>query len=185
MGTAAWLVTGCRTTDGSEDSKKDDPVPTSASTPPAPPQPAPFHQPIVLPPVQPRANRPANAPKLVDAPATGDVASIVKAEVAQTHGPLIVYVGAKWCEPCQRFHHAVEQGDLDDQLPGYTFLTFDLDRDQERLVPAGYVSHYIPLFVIPGPDGRASSKHIEGSITGPGSPGEISPRLQALVKDAK
>lgn len=185
-----WAVTalclaGCRTTDGSEDAKKDEPTPQPANTQPAAPQPVATHQPIILPPVQPRANRPANAPKLIDAPATGDVAAIVKAQAAQTNGPLIVYVGAKWCEPCQRFHHAVEQGDLDDQLPGFTFLTFDLDRDQERLVPAAYVSHYIPLFVVPGPDGRASDKRIEGSITGPGSPGEITPRLQALVKSAK
>ncbi|MGH7279992.1 MAG: TlpA family protein disulfide reductase [Polyangiaceae bacterium] len=178
----ALLVAGCRTTDGSEDSKKDEPAPAPTNAQPTATQPVSTHEPITLPPVQPRANRPEDAPKLVDAPATGDVAAIVKAEAAQAQGPLVVLVGAKWCEPCQRFHHAVEQGDLDDKLPGFTFLTFDLDRDQERLVPAGYVSHFIPLFVVPGPDGRASKKRIEGSITGPGSPGEITPRLLALVK---
>lgn len=179
------FVAGCRTTDESQDSKKDEPASPPATTQPPTPQPVLMHQPIILPPVQPRANRPANAPKLVDAAATGDVPSIVKAELAQTKGPLIVYVGAKWCEPCQRFHHAVEQGDLDDQLPGFTFLVFDTDRDFDRLASAGYTSHFIPLFVVPGPDGRASSKRMEGSITGPGSPGEITPRLLALVKSAK
>ena len=97
------VLAGCRTTDGSEDSKKDEPAPPPTSAPqPTATQPVATHEPIVLPPVQPRANRPANAPKLVEAPATGDVPSIVKAQLAQTHGPLIVYVGAKWCEPCQR-----------------------------------------------------------------------------------
>ena len=127
--------------------------------------------------------RPANAPKFVDAPAAGEVPDVVIAQQAlmQEQGHLLVYVGATWCEPCQRFHEAVNAGKLDSDLPGFTFLAFDMDRDRERLVRAAYTSHFIPLFVIPGADGRSSGKQIEGSVVGPGSPQQITPRLLALV----
>jgi hypothetical protein len=127
--------------------------------------------------------RPANAPKFIDAPPTGEVPDAVLAQLAvmQEQGHLIVYVGATWCEPCQRFHEAVKSAKLDNDLPGFTFLAFDMDRDRERLLRAGYQSHLIPLFVVPGPEGRSSGKQIEGSVVGPGSPQQITPRLLALV----
>jgi thiol-disulfide isomerase/thioredoxin len=94
---------------------------------------------------------------------------------------LLVYVGATWCEPCQRFHHAVEQGDLDAVFPRLSILAFDADRDSETLATAGYVSRLIPLFAIPRADGHASGKQIEGSVKGGAAVGEITPRLQALI----
>ncbi len=160
----------CRMND--EAPKKDDspPTPPSAASAPSP-------QPVASGP------RPANFPRFIDAPAGGDVPEAVIAQQAemQEQGHLIVYVGATWCEPCQRFHEAVNAGKLDNDLQGFRFLAFDMDRDRDRLVKAGYTSHYIPLFVIPGPDGRSSGKQIEGSIVGPGSPQQITPRLLALV----
>ncbi|MEO8874714.1 MAG: thioredoxin family protein, partial [Polyangiaceae bacterium] len=138
--------------------KKEDPAPETTTQPQFPQQPT-----------LPAKSRPANAPHFIDAPATGEVPDIVKAQLAQTPSKLIVYVGATWCEPCQRFHEAVNSGALDADLAGFTFLAFDMDRDRERLHPAGYQSKYIPLFVIPGADGRGGpGKQIEGSITGPG-----------------
>lgn len=94
---------------------------------------------------------------------------------------LVVYVGATWCEPCRRFHEAATNGSLDRELPPARFLEFDLDRDGERLREAGYHSEYVPLFALPGPDGRASGRAMEGSIKGPGAPAEIAPRLRALL----
>lgn len=155
--------------------KKDDSTPTTqASTSAASAQAAPVAS----------GPRPANFPKFIDAAAAGEVPDVVIAEQAelQEQGHLIVYVGAKWCEPCQRFHEAVNAGKLDNDLQGFRFLAFDLDRDRDRLLKAGYTSHFIPLFAIPGADGRASGKQIEGSIVGPGSPQQITPRLLALVR---
>ncbi len=94
---------------------------------------------------------------------------------------LVVYVGAVWCEPCQRFHRALEQGDLDAMFPNVTFLEFDLDRDRERLASAGYASKLIPLFALPTAAGVASGKQIEGGIKGDGAVGFIAPRLRALL----
>jgi thiol-disulfide isomerase/thioredoxin len=96
---------------------------------------------------------------------------------------LVVYVGATWCEPCQRFHHAAERGELDAAFPTVTLLEFDLDRDHEGLASAGYVSKYIPLFALPGPDGKASGKAIEGGIKGDGAVGFIVPRLKEMLSD--
>lgn len=104
---------------------------------------------------------------------------------AQASGQrLLVYVGATWCEPCQRFHKAVEEGKLDGQLPPVRFLEFDLDEDGDRLKAAGYRSRMIPLFAVPAPDGRGSGQQIEGSIKGEGAVAEISPRLLRLLEGA-
>jgi hypothetical protein len=94
---------------------------------------------------------------------------------------LVVYVGATWCEPCQRFHKAAAAGDLDDAFPMLTLLEFDLDADKQRLDAAGYRSELIPLFVAPDDDGRASSKRFEGSVKGDGAIVNIAPRLHALI----
>jgi hypothetical protein len=121
----------------------------------------------------------------VQAPATTDVASVVRTTLAEAHASgrsLVVYEGATWCEPCQRFHHAVDAGELDAAFPRLTILGFDADRDGEALASAGYTSRLIPLLAVPGADGRASGKQIEGSIKGPGAVGEITPRLRALLQ---
>ena len=96
-----------------------------------------------------------------------------------------MYVGATWCEPCMRFHEAVEQGKLDRELAGVRFIEFDADRDKPRLAEAGYTSQLIPLFVIPQSDGRASDQRIEGGIKGDGAVTHILGRLQPLLQTAK
>jgi thiol:disulfide interchange protein len=95
---------------------------------------------------------------------------------------VLVYVGATWCEPCQRFHKALESGELDEALAGTNFLEFDADRDRAELRAAGYASKYIPLFTVPDPAGHASALHLEGSIKGDSAVREnLVPRLLALL----
>jgi len=95
---------------------------------------------------------------------------------------VLVYVGAKWCEPCQRFHKALESGQLDDALAGTKFIEFDSDRDAAELRAAGYGSKYIPLFSVPDQSGHASGRAIEGSVKGDGAVREsLVPRLLALL----
>jgi hypothetical protein len=98
---------------------------------------------------------------------------------------LLVYVGATWCEPCTRFHKAVEAGELDATFPALRLYEFDLDRDRDRLDRAGYGSRMIPLFVVPADDGQGSPLRIEGSIKGEGAVKDITPRLQALLAQAR
>ena len=108
----------------------------------------------------------------------------MKAALTQAHADgrtLLVYVGAKWCEPCQRFHHAVEKGELDAAFPRLSILGFDADRDATVLGAAGYTSRLIPLFALPRDDGRASGKQIEGSVKGEAAVNEITPRLRNLI----
>jgi hypothetical protein len=121
-----------------------------------------------------------------DAPPEGDVELIVRsalADASREKRRLVVYVGAVWCEPCQRFHHAAEKGELDATFPDIDLLAFDLDRDSERLASAGYVSKLIPLFALPAPDGRASGKQVEGGIKGEGAVGFMAPRLQKMLAE--
>jgi len=95
---------------------------------------------------------------------------------------VIVYVGASWCEPCRRFHKALESGELDEALAGTKFIEFDADRDLAELRAAGYASKYIPLFSLPDQSGHASGKAIEGSVKGDSAVREdLVPRLLALL----
>jgi hypothetical protein len=133
-----------------------------------------------------RKDVPAPAPhvRVTSAPAEGDVEPIVREELARAavdKRRLVVYVGASWCEPCQRFHGAAQSGALDRTFPDLTLLEFDLDRDGKRLASAGYTSKLIPLFALPAADGRASGKQVEGGIKGDGAVGYITPRLQGLL----
>ncbi len=118
----------------------------------------------------------------------GDVAPLVATAVADAekeHRRLLVYVGAVWCKPCEAFHDAAVRGDLDTALPGLTLLAFDSDVDNDRLVAAGYESRLIPLFVVPGPDGRATKRATSGARTGGDYVAELVPRVQALFAPEK
>lgn len=95
---------------------------------------------------------------------------------------VLVYVGATWCEPCKRFHAALESGELDQELAGTHFIEFDADRDRAELRAAGYASKYIPLFSVPDPTGRSTGRAVEGSIKGDQAVREsLVPRLLALL----
>ncbi|MBX3200984.1 MAG: thioredoxin family protein [Labilithrix sp.] len=114
----------------------------------------------------------------------GDVAPLVRAERAKATADgrdLIVYVGAKWCEPCQHFHRAAQRGELDTEFPELTILEFDLDEDRDRINAAGYSSKLIPLFVRPGDDGRGSERRFEGGVKGERAVSNITPRLRKLL----
>jgi thiol-disulfide isomerase/thioredoxin len=122
--------------------------------------------------------------RIVPAPEGADVLATIKSakEHAETDGrDLLVYIGATWCEPCRYFHDAAAHGDLDHDLARVTFLEFDLDRDGDALRAAGYTSRYVPLFVVPGPDGRPTQKRVEGSVKGPGAPAQIAARIKPLL----
>src|SRR5262249_26972658 len=91
---------------------------------------------------------------------------------------------ARWCEPCHRFHAAAARGELTGRLGTGRLIEPDLDWARSRRptpLRAGYQSSLIPLFALPGPDGHASGRQIEGSIKGEGAVGAINPRLLALL----
>ncbi len=127
---------------------------------------------------------PVSGIRWTQAPAGSDVAALVRSSLTQARADgrrLLVYVGATWCEPCQRFHHAVDAGELDAAFPRLSIVGFDADHDGEALASAGYTSRLIPLFALPNDDGRASGKQIEGSVKGEAAVSEITPRLRALL----
>jgi hypothetical protein len=108
-------------------------------------------------------------------------AELQKGRVA--HYGVLVYVGATWCEPCQRFHEAVKAGELDTLLDGVHLVEFDLDADRDTLSAAGYSSQLIPLFALPKTDGSGSADRIEGSVKGPAAVEQnLMPRLQAFLR---
>lgn len=130
----------------------------------------------------------SHAPEFVLAPDSGDVMELVLAELDRARADerlLLVYVGASWCEPCQYFHHAVEDGTLDDSLADVRLLEFDLDRDRDRLTAAGYSSRMIPLFVVPAPDGLAGPRRTEGGVKGPAAVDHLRERLVPLLRAAR
>jgi hypothetical protein len=122
--------------------------------------------------------------RVATASATGDVAPVVRDEMAKAAAEkrrVVVYVGAEWCEPCSRFLRAAESGELDAVFGDVTLLLFDSDRDRDRLSAAGYASRYIPLFALPAGDGTASHKQIEGGIKGDAAVANIASRLRDML----
>ena len=120
---------------------------------------------------------------LVAAPAAGELTEYVAQEIARgsrEQVPIVVYVGATWCEPCRDFHAAVERGALDAALGPMRFLEFDLDRDGARLKAAGYTSDLVPLFARPLADGRASGTQTDGVRAGGRYVDQLTPRIKAL-----
>jgi thiol-disulfide isomerase/thioredoxin len=133
----------------------------------------------------PSPSRVQQGPEIIAAPADGDVVEYVNSERLRAQADdrqLLVYVGASWCEPCRYFHDAAVDGSLDQVFPRLRLLEFDLDRDRDRLTAAGYSSRMIPLFVVPGPDGRAGPRRTEGGIKGPRAVDNLQPRLEALLR---
>jgi hypothetical protein len=174
---ALVLVAGALACSRPEEPRKD------PSTPPAPPpttpapsasgSSAPFSMML-----------PTNQLRFVYAPKGADASAIIRDESARQKAlgrRLLVYVGAKWCEPCQTFHHAAARGELDQAFPDLTLIEFDADADADRLRDAGYVSRFIPLFAVPADNGRHSGKFIEGSVKGERAVAEITPRLRDLL----
>ena len=104
------------------------------------------------------------------------------ARATAEHQAPLIYVGATWCEPCRRFHAAVLSGALNPSLPGVRFLELDADRHAQGIREAGCESQYIPLFAVPGPDGRCSPLRAAGGVKGDGALGFILPRVQALLR---
>jgi thiol-disulfide isomerase/thioredoxin len=126
----------------------------------------------------------ARGVRMVHAAAGSDAAQVIRdasRREAADGRDVVVYVGAKWCEPCQRFHKAAAAGELDTDFPQLTLIEFDLDEDRDRLDRAGYRSAMIPLFVKPNADGTASNKRFEGSVKGDHAVANIAPRLRALL----
>jgi thiol-disulfide isomerase/thioredoxin len=132
----------------------------------------------------PAASAPAKLRTLA-APPGESALTLVQREAARERAEgrtLLIYVGATWCEPCQRFHAAAASGQLDVQFPKLSLLEFDRDRDEARLAEAGCLSQFIPLFAVPDASGHCSARQVQGSIKGDGAVAEITPRLRQLLE---
>lgn len=121
-------------------------------------------------------------------PSTTDLRTRVQAEVerAKRDGrDVVVYVGASWCEPCQRFHDAAAAGQLDTTFPTLRLLELDLDTQAEAINEAECASRLIPLFARPTADGRCSEHRVEGGIKGDGAVAFMVPRLRAMLEESR
>lgn len=126
-------------------------------------------------------------PELVVVPeAVSSGREFVKQELArakQDNKKLVIYVGGESCEPCRRFHEAVQAGKLDRELAGVRFLDFDIEEHGPLLADADMActSKLVPLFALPTEDGTCSDRRTEGGIKGDRAVGFILPRLQAIL----
>ena len=112
----------------------------------------------------------------------------IKAAMAQAKAEgfqPVVFVSASWCEPCVRFKKAVKAGKLKDKIRGARFLEFDNDKEKRALEAAGYRSRLLPLFAIPGDDGRASFRKIQGGVKGEKAVSDLTTRLSAFLSQER
>lgn len=133
---------------------------------------------------EPPAPRPGGKVEIVATPASGDLAAYVASEVKRGETdrvPVLVYVGAEWCEPCRKLHEAAKAGKLDATLGPLRLLEFDADRDGVWLGQAGYTSELVPLIEKPKSDGTASGNRIEGVKTGQSYLDQLTRGIATLV----
>jgi len=131
----------------------------------------------------PRA-QPTGKVEWVKMPADVAPASFIVSELARAEKDkkkLVIYVGATWCEPCQRFHEAANAGQLDAQFPDLRLIELDRDADDAILGGLACGSRLIPLFALPDPAGHCTDRRVEGGIKGEGAVAYIGPRLRTLL----
>jgi hypothetical protein len=123
-------------------------------------------------------------PELIEAGAgpVPDVVRHAQQDAARDGRQLLVYISATWCQPCERFQKALRGHQLDAYFPTLRLLKFDQDQDRARLDQAGFSGALIPRFVVPGPDGRGTTRLIEGGTKAEDTvSASIGPRLQRLL----
>lgn len=131
---------------------------------------------------------PSATVRFITPPMDGAVSTILASQLERSKAErrrVLLYASAPWCEPCRYFHEAVDRGELTGKVGALDLVSFDSQADAERMLLSGYESQYIPLFALPGPDGKASGRHIEGSVKGPAAVDDLVPRLKTLLADAK
>jgi hypothetical protein len=104
--------------------------------------------------------------RVVKPPPDAELASFLRTERLRAKAEsrvLVVYAGAKWCDPCKHFHALLDSGRLDAKLSRTTLVELDVDQDTERLSAAGYKYRFIPYFAVAGADGHPEK---EMQVTG-------------------
>ncbi len=99
--------------------------------------------------------------RVVKAPADSELASFLRTEKLRAKADgrvLVVYAGAKWCDPCKHFHAMLDAGKLDTRLAKMELVELDVDQDTDRLGAAGYKFRYVPYFALVGADGHPQSQ---------------------------
>lgn len=130
---------------------------------------------------------PAATVRFVTPPVDGVVSTIMAAQLERAKAEnrrVLLYAGASWCEPCRYFHEAVDRGELTGKVGALDLVAFDAQADAERMLLSGYESQFIPVFAVPNPDGKASGRHIEGSVKGAGAVDDLVPRLKVLLAES-
>ena len=136
-------------------------------------------------PAQPLPHGPSKGPEWVVIENVSNVAKAVLKEMQQATKDgkkLVVYVGARWCKPCKDFDTAAKQPDFGSEIDHIRLMKFDWDRHQTALNRANYGSQYLPLFVLPGPDGKGSKERFFGGrFKGKAGVADLKKRLAELV----
>jgi hypothetical protein len=104
--------------------------------------------------------------RVIKPPPDAELASFLRTERLRAKAEsrvLVVYAGAKWCDPCKHFHALIDAGRLDAALARTTLVELDVDQDTERLSAAGYKYRFIPYFAVAGADGHPEK---EMQVTG-------------------
>lgn len=120
----------------------------------------------------------------VKVPAGSDPSAYVKTELERAKSDqkkLVLYVGAKWCEPCNHFHEATDRGELDAAFPDLRLVAFDHDEESNAIAALGCESKFIPMFSVPDAEGHCTRQQISGGIKGSGTVDYLAKKLRNLI----
>lgn len=75
-------------------------------------------------------------------------------EAEAANKPILIYLTADWCSPCQALKHTTwADKKVEQALRRYVPVKLDVDRQRDAALP--YASDILPRYVILAPDGRA------------------------------
>jgi thiol-disulfide isomerase/thioredoxin len=131
---------------------------------------------------------PVSRPEIATPPTgTTDGPAYLRAELLRARNEgrtLLVDVGAPWCEPCRRFHAALESGELDRDLPNVRFVELDVEKHRALVEGIGCRSKLVPLFARVTDDGMCSDQRREGAVKGDRAVRFLLSRVKELVDDS-
>jgi thiol:disulfide interchange protein len=132
------------------------------------------------------ATTPAPAADWVVVPSGGNLASLVKAEVAnaQTAGKKpVVYIAASWCAPCKSIKKYKTDKQMTAAFEGTYIIELDVDDWKAAdLAALRYKVNSVPVFIAVDNDGKAKGPSIDGGAWGANIPANMAPPLTAFFK---
>jgi hypothetical protein len=89
-----------------------------------------------------------------------------------------LYIGATWCQPCQKLHRSLDDERMVDAFRGTYVIHLDLDAWERELPSVGLRVAQVPVFFQLDAQGKPTGKSLDGGAWNEDVPAEMAPPLK-------